>query len=256
MEQDEDQSNAHRLSALVNWTRDLFPGRSLLSNDPLAFGGAFRADEFGALSFVTPPNCDQCARPLEVIEPHGSICGACSADPPAFARTRSALIYSDETAKLVLSLKRQGHRSGLSVYGQWMAAAGRDIIAEADALIPVPLHYRRLIVRGFNQAGWLATAVSNVTPIPVWHDGLKRHKSAPSQGRLTPKQRLENVRSAFSVPPKKSTRIKGARVVLVDDVYTTGATLNACAKALVKAGAAHVDTLTLARVAGPKNMLI
>jgi ComF family protein len=136
----------------------------------------------------------------------------------------------------------------------WMAAAGAGLIAEADLLVPVPLHYRRHVQRGFNQSVWLCAALRRRTGVRVGVDVLKRVKPTPSQGGLTAEGRRRNVQGAFRV--RRKGQVKGLRLVLVDDVFTTGATAEACARELKRAGAGCVDVLTLARVAGPRRLPI
>ena len=130
-----------------------------------------------------------------------------------------------------------------------MRRAGRDVLDGADVLVPVPLHPSRLIRRRYNQAALLARALGRITPARFDPDILARKRRTQSQGRFNARARVENVRAAFSVRERAKARLQGAHVVLIDDVLTTGATLNACATTLKRAGAARVDGLTLARVA-------
>lgn len=239
------------------WLPDwLFPGQSLLSRQPLLRGGFLTAEDFARLQFVQAPFCDHCGQPYDSPEHAGMICAACLASPPLYGRARSAFVYNDASAQMVLSLKRQGRRAALVWYGQLMASAGAELLSGADLIIPVPLHYRRLASRGFNQAGWLASAVSQQVGIPVSLMALRRRKASPSQGRLSPLQRQRNVAGAFDIRHGYADRLSGKRVVLVDDVLTTGATLQACVRALRKGRVQNVDVLTLARVVAPKNPLI
>mgnify|MGYP001546848212 FL=1 len=132
--------------------------------------------------------------------------------------------------------------------GQWMARAGRELLADAGALIPVPLHWRRLWGRRFNQSATLAGAISSLAGVPVLHDALKRVRATPQQVGLSKNERADNVQGAFRVPPEKKADVAGRRLVLIDDVLTSGATVDTCARALLRAGAAHVDVLVFARV--------
>ncbi len=137
-----------------------------------------------------------------------------------------------------------------------MAAAGRDMLADADLIVPVPLHYLRLVRRGFNQSVWLGAALGRATGVPMAVDALRRVRATPIQGGLSADGRRRNVQGAFKLRGARSKRIAGRRIVLVDDVFTTGATAEACARELRKGGAACVDVLTLARVAGPRSVPI
>jgi len=134
--------------------------------------------------------------------------------------------------------------------GRWIAHAGRELLAEADALVPVPLHWQRL-ARRFNQSAMLAGAISRETGLPVAAGALKRVKPTTQQFGLSRTERAANVQGAFRVPPDGKAAVTGRRLVLIDDVLTTGATVNGCARTLLRAGAAKVDVLVFARVAEP-----
>jgi ComF family protein len=130
-----------------------------------------------------------------------------------------------------------------------MARSGNDLFTDADALVPVPLHRWRMLKRGFNQSSLLARAVSARTGLPSLLDSLVRHRATRSQQGLGAIERARNITSgSFEVPPGRRSRIEGRRLILVDDVLTTGSTLSACASVLQRAGAASVDVLVLARV--------
>ncbi|CAN0587809.1 unnamed protein product, partial [Laminaria digitata] len=130
----------------------------------------------------------------------------------------------------------------------WLARAGGDLLADADLLVPVPLHRRRLIARRYNQAALMAQALGRTSGLPVAVDALRRIRATPSQGRMSRSQRERNVAGAFAVRHNRLGLVDGAHILLVDDVMTTGATLKACIQPLLRAGAASVDVLTLARV--------
>ncbi len=135
--------------------------------------------------------------------------------------------------------------------GRWLSHAGRELLAEADALVPVPLHWRRLWARRFNQSAMLAAAVSAESGVPVTTGILKRVKATAQQVGLSRPQRAANVQGAFRVTADGKAAVRGRRLVLVDDVLTSGATVEGCARALLRAGAANVDVLVFARVAEP-----
>ena len=234
----------------------MFPAKSLMSGEPIMQGGILTPEEFTTIEHLAPPWCKICAFPFEKDEGEGAICAGCAAARPKFDRLRAPLIYSDAVASLILPLKYSAERSGLRYFGKRMSDAGHDVLAEADMLIPVPLHYRRLLKRGYNQAGWLATAVSKDASVPVRHDVLLRKKASPSQGNLSARQRRQNVAGAFAIRKGKERYAEGKRIVLIDDVFTTGATVEACAMSLKRAKAASVDVLTLARVVAPKKLII
>jgi ComF family protein len=132
-----------------------------------------------------------------------------------------------------------------------MSRAGSELLRECDAIVPVPLHWTRLFQRRFNQSAALARALSQRTKIPVIDDALLRVRATPPQVGLARNERAKNVHGAFSVEKGLRAKVKGKRIVLIDDVLTTGATANACARVLRRAGATRIDVLTLARVVDP-----
>jgi ComF family protein len=205
------------------------------------------AECWGELSFIAPPYCPRLGIPFVYDPGPGILSMQAIADPPAYSRARAAVRYDDVARKLVHAFK-YGDRLDLApTLGRWMARAGHEVLAEADVLVPVPLHWRRLWARRFNQSAALAGEISAAADVPVAHHLLKRAKATAQVG-LSRKQRAENVQGAFRVPPNARAEVKGRRLVLVDDVLTSGATLDACARALLRAGAAQVDALVFARV--------
>lgn len=239
-------------------------GRTLLDAvlPPLCLGCSEIVEAPGALcaacwqrfSFVAPPYCARCAVPFAEHIGEGALCGACSVRPPRYRRARAALIYDDRSRRLLLPFKH-GDRTDLArACGAWMARAGGELLADADLVAPVPLHWRRLFTRRYNQAQLLArVAVAAAAPsrarlIP---DLLQRRRWTGSQGGLGARERHDNVRQAFALHPRWAGEITGKSILLVDDVLTTGATIDACARVLQRGGARHVDVLTLARVVRP-----
>ena len=174
-----------------------------------------------------------------------AICGDCARRRPSWDRARSVLRYDKHSRRLVLMLKHgdQTHLAG--AFGRWMQRAGGDVLAAADLLIPVPLHWTRLFNRRFNQSALLAQAIRAAGGPPVAADWLVRRRRTPSQGTLGPLGRARNVRGAFAL--RRGRDVTGKRVVVIDDVLTTGATAEECARVLRRAGAASVGVLVLAR---------
>jgi ComF family protein len=169
------------------------------------------------------------------------------ADPPAYGRARAAVRY-DDVARTMQAFK-YGDRLDLApVMGRWMANAGQELFDGADALVPVPLHWRRQWARRFNQSALLAEVVGKAGRLPVAYTALKRVKATPQQVGLSQSQRAANVQGAFRVPDEGKPEVAGRRLILVDDVLTSGATADTCARALLRAGAANVDVLVFARV--------
>jgi ComF family protein len=201
------------------------------------------------LSFITRPYCERLGIPFAYDPGPGVLSMEAIADPPAYNRARAAVRFDDISRALVHALK-YGDRLDLApMMGRWISHAGGEVLAEADALVPVPLHWRRLWARRFNQSAMLAEVIAAESKVPVVATALKRVKSTAQQVGLTRSERALNVQGAFRVPPECKGAVASRRLVLVDDVLTSGATVDGCARALLRAGAANVDVLIFARVA-------
>jgi len=205
-----------------------------------------------AVDFLGLPRCGTCGYPFEYEGSEGALCGACIRSPPAYDHARAVMRYDDASKNLILGFKHGDRTYAAPAFGRWLARAGAELLAGADLLVPVPLHWTRLFYRRYNQATLLAQAAAKASGVPAVVDLLVRRRRTPSQGRLSPAARTRNVRGAFAVRPGRAALVQGRRVVLIDDVLTTGATVEACARTLKKAGAAAVDVLTLARVVRPQ----
>jgi ComF family protein len=200
------------------------------------------------LALIEPPYCERLGIPFAYDPGPGVLSMQAIADPPAFHRARAAVRY-DEVARTLVHALKYGDRLDLApAMGRWMARAGRALLAEADALVPVPLHWRRLWMRRYNQSALLAQAMALEGRVPVATDALRRVKATAQQVGLSQTERAENVQGAFRVPADGRIEVKGRNLVLVDDVLTSGATLDACARALLRAGATRVDAVVFARV--------
>ncbi len=224
--------------------------------DPLGDGVGLCAACWTKLSFIEPSSCARLGIPFLYDPGPGLLSMEAIADPPAYDRARAAVRYDDVARSLVHNFK-YGDRLDLApLMRRWMARAGRELLAEADALIPVPLHWRRLWARRFNQSATLAAAIAQPQGVPVLHSALKRVRATVQQVGLSRAQRADNVQGAFAVPPEEKANVAGRRMLLIDDVLTSGATVDTCARALLRAGAAHVDVLTFARVVSPMRATI
>ncbi len=200
------------------------------------------------VKYLDDPCCKSCGYPFEYDRGEGADCARCMVDPPDYDSARAAIYYHEDSCSLVLAFKHAGRTVNLKRFAQQMARAGRGFWPGADILVPVPLHKSRLVKRRYNQAALLAGATAKLTFIAHRPDVLVRHKETASQGIQTAKGRFRNVQGAFTVPQNLQDDIKGKTIVLIDDVYTTGATLGACARTLRRAGADKVYAVTLARV--------
>ncbi|MGB7256775.1 MAG: ComF family protein [Pseudolabrys sp.] len=216
--------------------------------DPLGDGIGLCATCWSKLSLIEPPFCARLGIPFTYDPGPGLLSMDAIANPPAYDRARAAVRYDDVARALVHGFK-YGDRLDLApLMGHWMARAGRELLDGADALLPVPLHWRRLWARRFNQSAALAAAISELSGVPVLAATLKRVRATQQQVGLSKAERADNVQGAFRVPNEAKAEVAGRRLVLVDDVLTSGATVDTCARALLRAGAAHVDVLVFARV--------
>jgi len=224
--------------------------------EPLGDGIGLCAACWSKLSFIEPPYCARLGIPFLYDPGPGLLSMEAIADPSAYDRARAAVRY-DDVARVLVHRFKYGDRLDLApLMGRWMVRAGREMLADADALIPVPLHWRRLWARRFNQSATLAGTISKASGVPVVHFALKRVRATAQQVGLSKAERATNVQGAFRVPAEEKAKVAGRRLVLIDDVLTSGATVDTCARALLRAGAAHVDVLTFARVVSPMRATI
>lgn len=233
----------------------VLPPRCLACRSAVEAQGSLCVDCWSGLDFIAGPVCAACGLPFAFEIGPGAICAACAARPPRFDRARAALVYGETSRDLILGLKHGDRLEMAPTLARWLARPGAALIAEADLVAAVPLHRFRLLARRHNQAALIAAALPGARA-KLAPDLLIRRRRTPSQGGLSARERRRNVAGAFAVRPSWRPKLAGKRVLLVDDVHTTGATLDACARALKRAGAAGVDALTVARVVRPSDALI
>lgn len=202
---------------------------------------------WGGLRFIGAPQCARCGVPFVLYMPEGTLCGACLQAPPVYDRARAAFGYDGVGRSLVLGFKMADRTYCVPAFAAWLERAGAALIADADLLVPVPLHRWRLFARRFNQSALLTSDLARRTGKPWSPAVLVRRRATPSQASLPAAERRRNVRGVFAVPARARGLIEGRRVLLIDDVLNTGSTANACAETLLKAKAAAVDVLTLTR---------
>ena len=208
-------------------------------------------DCFNQINFISAPYCFHCGMPFEESSNRSGptlLCPACAAEKaPWFRLCRSAVHYDDASKPLVISFKFYDRTDNARLLAKWLNMAGKDIWrAGVDVLIPVPLHYTRLIKRRYNQSALLAKELSKITGVPIEYSALVKHKRTRPQVEFSGRRRKHNLRGAFKL--KYAERIKGKKIVLIDDVLTTGSTLKECAKALLVGAPESIDLLTIARV--------
>ncbi len=226
----------------------VLPHRCLGCGGLVADPGTLCAACWQGLAFIGAPLCACCGLPFAHDEGGDARCAACLAAPPAFDRARAVLRYDAASKGLILAFKHADRTDAAPAFARWMARAGQELLADCDLIAAVPLHWRRLFRRRYNQAALLALALGRLGDRPAAPDLLRRRRDTPPQGHLSRAARQRNVAGAFALAPAWRDRLAGRRVLLVDDVMTTGATLDAAAQVLTRAGAAGVDVLTLARV--------
>lgn len=238
-----------RMSKLVNQAVDvILPPRCVITGDFVEQQGMVSPKAWSALDFISNPQCRCCGIPFDFEVEDETLCTGCLDKRPVYKTARAAVKYNDTSRKLILGFKHADKTYAVKAFTPWMKRAGETMLAEADFIAPVPLHRWRLVQRRYNQAAMIAYSLSDSEDIDCLPDLLLRVRATPSQGFLNAKERIRNVSRAFTLNRHYKAQIKNKKIVLVDDVYTTGATVNECTKVLMRAGAAEVNVLTLARV--------
>ncbi len=234
-----------RVRSALGWATDaIFPPHAF-DGGPRPQADGFSPDAWSRVTFLENPVCDGCGAPFEV-DPLDR-CAACQSKPFVFTRARAACLYDEASRELVLRFKHGDRPEHAKLFARWIGRAAADLIAEADAVAPVPLHPLRLLSRRYNQAAEIARPLARTADLEFLPDVLVRTRRTDSQGGKSGRGRKRNVQGAFAVAPAGRRRIKGRRILLVDDVMPTGATLNACARALIAGGAREVYCAVVAR---------
>lgn len=226
----------------------ILPPTCLACRTPIGEQGGLCPRCWTGAGFIERPFCERLGTPFAADHGGALISPAALAEPPAYQRARAVARYNGVMRDLVHLMKYGDRMDLIRSLGRWMHRAGSELLCDADALVPVPLHWGRLWRRRFNQSSGLAHAISRLSNIPVADHLLVRSRATAPQFGLPRARRAENVQGAFAVPKPIRIEVKGKKLVLVDDVLTTGATVDACTKALLRAGAGRVDVLVLARV--------
>ncbi len=248
--------NAARKQVLSYMSKGLdfvLPPRCVVSGELVMKQGELSPAIWRHLDFISDPFCKCCGAPFE-YEMQGEDalatlhCISCFENKPPFTSARSALKYNDDSRNMILGFKHADKIHMVKAFTPWLRRAGQQMLGQADFIVPVPLHRLRLISRRYNQSAILANDLANNTGVESVPNALIRVRATPTQGDLNTKERAKNVSRAFALNPVVKVKIQGKTIVLIDDVYTTGATVKECTKTLLKAGAGKVHVLTLARV--------
>lgn len=225
----------------------LFPPQCLNCHMRVPSHGTLCLSCWNGVKFITDPFCACCGLPFEYSLGDGALCGDCISEHPPFSQARAVFRYDESSRSLITRLKYADQAHLAAIYGTWLAKCGRELAQKSDFIVPVPLHYRRFLVRRYNQSALLAHALHKHSGLAWLPDGLKRNRATSPQPGLTRKQREDNVRGAFTINARHATALKGKSVLLIDDVMTTSATASQCTKELLKGGVSQVYVLTLAR---------
>lgn len=245
-------STASALRAVAAAVADfVVPPLCIACHRPLSTHDAICAACWSGIDFIRPPLCDRLGIPLPFDVGGTMVSAAAEADPPDYDRARAVARFDGVMRDLVHDLKFRDRHDARRLFGRWLNEAGAELIADADAIIPVPLTRARLAARRFNQAAVLAREVARLSGRRYEPLVLMRTRATRPQVGLTREQRRENVAGAFAVAEPRRSGLAGAKLLLMDDVITTGATARACARVLKRAGAARVDLLALALVTDP-----
>jgi ComF family protein len=226
----------------------IVPPVCLACHRPLSSHDAICSRCWSDIDFIRPPLCDRLGIPLPFDVGAPMISAAAAAAPPSYDRARAVARFDGVMRDLVHDLKFRDRHDARRLFGRWLTEAGAALLTDADVIMPVPLTRGRLVTRRFNQAAILAQSVSGLTGMHYEPLALQRIKRTRPQVGLSREQRRDNVAGAFAVADAKTAELAGAKIVLIDDVITTGATVRACARVLKRAGASRVDVLALAMV--------
>lgn len=226
----------------------VLPYRCPVSGEIVTQHGMVAPHIWRELDFISDPFCKTCGTPFDYELDGSNSCAKCIEEPPPYKTSRAALRYNEASRSIILGFKHADRTFAVKTFTPWVKTAGHDMLAKADYIMPVPLHMWRLIRRRYNQAELLSSDLGKESGVPVIKNALIRKHATRSQGHLKPEDRASNVKDAFAVNPRAAEKIKGKTVILIDDVYTTGATAKECTDQLLKSGVGEVHVLTIANV--------
>lgn len=235
---------------IANTLVDLvFPPRCVVTGELVDEQGLLASSVWKKIRFIRDPQCNLCGYPFDFkTDTEDPLCGRCQKEKPIFDKARSAVVYDENSREIILRFKHADQLHMVHAFIPWLRQAGAEIIGDVDFVMPVPLHHWRFLKRRYNQAALIAQVLAKNIGKTYLPDSIKRTRVTRSQGEFDFKDRFKNVKNVFAVNPKQGPLLAGRNVLLIDDVYTTGATVSSCAKALKKMGAGKVYILTVARV--------
>lgn len=237
---------------IANYTKYIadiiFPPRCLCCADNIIEHGNLCADCWADTQFITEPFCDICGYPQELeVDLIEGICSFCTAKKPSYQKARALFSYENAGLQLIHNLKYYDKQHIAEPLSKMLYSKYSDIIMQADIIVPVPIHWRRLLMRKYNQSLLMSNCLSKFSGKPVIADLLYRTKYTAPQNRMNYKERYRNIKDIIKVTDKYQDMIAGKNILLVDDVITTGATINGCAKELTKAGSCSINVVTFAK---------
>jgi ComF family protein len=252
-------SNEHDRGGSARWRRHIshtaqaiaaliVPPTCLVCRERLSDADSLCSSCWRQLDFIRQPYCDRLGLPMPFGTSEMMISAAAVARPPAYDRARAVARFDGVMRELVHAFKYADRHDARRLFVRWMMEAGHELLRDADIVVPVPLARSRLLWRRYNQAAILAADIAAASGLDYGPTVLQRTRKTPSQVGLTPDQRQRNVAGAFAVPAAQARQVRGRRVLLIDDVITTGATVEACVRVLRRSGASHVDVLALGLV--------
>jgi len=246
-----------RLQAMLKNTVEgicdhLWPPLCAACDAPVQGGGGLCADCWDLVTFLGAPQCRACGLPFPFDPGADALCADCTRARPPYDRARAAFVYDDASRSMILAFKHADRTDLAPALVTWLRRPAAPLLADADIVAPVPLHWTRLLARRYNQSALLSNALCSGTGVSAIPDLLIRKRRTGTQGGKSQRARQRNVQGAFKVRTRYVRMLRDRRVLLVDDVMTTGATLDACSRALLRAGASAVDAITIARVVSSK----
>lgn len=234
--------------ALLRGALDLIFPRETLDGEAVVGAHGLTAQAWSKIHFIDGPVCDGCGAPFDYDPGPGVRCAPCMARRRTFDAARAACLYDETSRDPILKLKHADRTDLAPMFARWLSRAAAELLEEAEAIVPVPLHPMRLLHRRYNQAAEVARPLAKLSGVPYLPDALVRRRATESQGGKSGAHRKRNVAGAFHVPERRKAQVEGRRILVIDDVMTTGATAEGCARALKQAGASRVDVAVLARV--------